>query len=89
MLKAKIITIIIERGRAGLFHATSPQMTELLVSGESVQEVRSAVPAVVEAIYGAHGKSVQVYETEPEGEDPAIPAPWVIVPNRGSATAPC
>jgi len=49
--------IRIERGGAGLFHATSPQMPELFVSGETVEEIREAVPVVVDAILEAKQSS--------------------------------
>ena len=77
MTRAKIISIEIETGDAGLFHATSPQMGELFVSGESVEEVLDAVPAVIEAIYKAHGKEVSALPAD--NDDVNIPMPWVIL----------
>ena len=44
------IRIIVEKGEAGLYHATSPDMRELLVSGETVAEVEAAAPIVAAAI---------------------------------------
>ena len=80
---AKIISVNIEAGEAGLFHATSAQMKELLVSGESVEEIREALPAVIRAIFDAHGESVQVLEAE--NSDVGISMAWVIVPDHSSA----
>lgn len=44
------ITINVERGEAGLLHATSPEMRDLFVSGETLGEIKKAVPAVIAAI---------------------------------------
>lgn len=79
MSKAQIISVEITNGEGGLLHATSPDMTELLVTGESMDELRSAVPIVIEEICRAHGRSVTVVEAE-NGRD-RIPMPWVIMPS--------
>lgn len=81
MNRAKIIGVLIEAGEADLFHATSPDMPELLVSGESIEDVKTAVPAVIEAIFKAHGSDVSVVEAESD-DAPRIPAPWVIIPQQ-------
>lgn len=86
MNRAKIITVRIEAGDAGLLHATSPEMGELFVSGESVEEIHEAVPEVIKAIFAAHGKSVSVYEAD--ADDLELPMPWVILAN-GDHHASC
>ena len=84
MTKAKIISVEITKGEAGLLHAMSPQMSELFVSGESKEELIEAVPEVIRAIYKAHGKDVTVLEAE--SSDTPIPMPWVILSNADMAT---
>lgn len=83
MTKAKIISIVIDKGDAGLLHATSPQMPELFVSGETEGELLEAVPVVLRAIFKAHGKDVQVVEVE--DDMPGVPMPWVILSTTGHA----
>ena len=77
MNQAKIISVEIESGEAGLFHATSPQLQELFVSGESEDEVLNAVPDVIATIFSLKGEDVAAYPVEQENV--AIPEPWVIV----------
>lgn len=45
------ITINVEAGEAGLFHATSPQMRELFVTGTSVVETIAKIPEPLEALW--------------------------------------
>ena len=85
MDRARIISVNVEAGEAGLLHATSAQMKELLVSGESIEEIREALPAVIRAIFDSHGETVQVLEVE--NNDVGIPMPWVIVPKGRYAAA--
>ena len=82
MRRAKIISIQIKEGGAGLLHATSPQMRELFVSGRSIDAVKAAVPSVIEAIFEAHGEAVRVIEAD--DDDTCLPMPWVIVPQDQS-----
>jgi hypothetical protein len=49
------LLVIIKPGEAGLFHATSPDMPGLFVSGTSVEEVSAAVPKVIAALSTAQG----------------------------------
>jgi hypothetical protein len=49
-LEGALRLVIIKPGEAGLFHATSPDMPGLFVSGTSVEEVSAAVPAVIAAL---------------------------------------
>ena len=81
MRRAKIIGVIIEKGDAGLYHATSPDMKDLLVSGETVEDVKEAVPAVIAAIYEAYGENVNVVEAEERAESNS-PFPWVVLPGK-------
>lgn len=76
MKKAKIVNIKVERGDAGLYYATSPQLKELFVSGETEGELYAAVPTLIEALFAAKGMVVSVIEAEP---DPVAPQPWVVL----------
>jgi len=82
MDRARIISIVIEPGDAGLFHASSPEMQELFVSGRTIEDVKLAVPQVIEAIYRAHGTDVHVVEAEAGAE---LYAPWVVLPKEALA----
>jgi hypothetical protein len=81
MGRAKIISVLVEQGEAGLLHGTSPQMKELFVSGETIEEIVEAVPEVIKAIYSAHGQSVSVV---PADYADGIPMPWVILTSHNS-----
>lgn len=78
MDRAKIISVTVEPGKSGLLHATSPQMRELLVSGDTLEELNIAIPDVIKAIFDAHGHSVSVIKADDGGI--GIPMPWVVVP---------
>lgn len=82
---AKIVTIEVSQGDAGLLHATSPEVKELFVSGETIAEVTEAVPVVLTAIYAAHGVRVTVVEAEANDLD--LPAPWVVLSGPAFAQA--
>ena len=82
MRRAKIVKVHIEEATdTGLFHATSPDMRELFVSRHSIEDLKVAVPKVIEAIMAAHGQSVCAYEVEDDDSMP-VPMPWVVVPNE-------
>lgn len=74
---AKLIDIEIKQGAAGLYHATSPQLNGLFVSGESEQELLEAAPVLIEALYSEQGRKVVVLATD--NSNPKIPSPWVVV----------
>ena len=89
MGRAKIISVEVRRGTAGLLHATSPQMRELYVAAGSLDDLRKSILASIEAIFAAHGEAVSVIEAEPkdalvgveaERADAGLEMPWVIVP---------
>lgn len=44
------LTINIEAGEAGLFHATSPQVPELFVTGESIADTLAKVPETLDGL---------------------------------------
>ena len=58
---ARTIQIEIKAGKAGLFHATSPQVRGLFVSGRTVEGLKSAVPDVLHEMLRASGESTDVF----------------------------
>lgn len=87
MQRAKIIGLVIETGEEGLLHATSPDMRELFVSARSVEELKRTVPAVIEAIYDAHGEAVRVLEADGARGAAQDASPWVVVPKVATELA--
>ena len=85
MKRAKIISVLIQKGDAGLYHATSSDMLGLFVSGKTEDEVKTAVPRVIEALFDAQGESVTVIEAEDRGGPAA--APWVVLPKAAMELA--
>lgn len=73
-----MVSIVVEVGEAGLLHATSPQIPELLVTGTSMDELRLAVPEVVEALCSAQGQAVRVVAPEADGRQVSFP-PLMLV----------
>lgn len=80
MGRPKIISIVIEDVGDGLLRATSPQVHGLFLHGETVDELKEAVPAVLEAMFRSVGQSVRVLEADDEAH--SIPMPWVILPSE-------
>ena len=76
MPKAHIVTVNVEAGD-GLYHATSPEMKELFISLETVEEVLDAVPHLIRAIYDIRGEDVTVLATDDENTTRAVP--WVVL----------
>ena len=79
MSQARILRLQIEKGEAGLFHATCPEMKELFVSGETVGEIEDAAPAIVQAICHANGESVFVIKAIGDASFDA--PPLVVIPS--------
>jgi len=77
MRKAKIISIEVSGGDDGLFHATSPQLHELFVSGETLEHALSKVPEAIEGLFAIDG--VEVRAVPADSQDRQIPEPWVIL----------
>jgi hypothetical protein len=59
--KPKIIRVKIERGTAGLFYATSPNLTGLLVAEDTMEKLEVPIPAAIRDLYAAC--DVQVFVT--------------------------
>jgi hypothetical protein len=78
-LRAKIVRIKIEEGTPGLFVATSPDLTGLLVAEHSVDALEVAIPNAVKALYAACGERVIVTRAVDDGNAEGY-EPWVAMP---------
>ena len=78
-MKAKIIRIDIEEGRAGLFYATSPNLKGLLVAEDTREKLELAVPHAIRDLYAACDVDVVVTRAEDDGGEFA---PWVAFPSE-------
>lgn len=75
--KPKIIRVKIERGTAGLFYATSPNLTGLLVAEDTIEKLEVAIPAAIRDLYAAC--DVQVFVTRAEDGEEGV-GPWIAFP---------
>lgn len=78
MMKARLIDVVIEQTKQGLLRATSPQVTALHAAGHSPDDLKIAVRAMLEDIFGSNGHQVSAFETD-------RPEAWVVVPARVAA----
>ncbi len=87
-MKAKIVRIRVERGKAGLFYATSPDLKGLLVGESTLEALDRAIPSAIADLFLACG--VKVIVTKAEDGDDEYP-PWIAisaeVARRAMATA--
>jgi predicted RNase H-like HicB family nuclease len=79
-MKARIVNIVVEEGRSGVFFATSLDMPNLMVAGQSREDVLAKLPAVIESLYFATGAKVVVSELENNSERDGVSGslPWVV-----------
>lgn len=85
MGRAKIISVDITDAGDGSLRATSRQMEGLFIHGESEEELREVLPAVLEAMFRAVGETVRVVAAD---SDFGIPMPWVVLP-KDADRVPC
>lgn len=78
-MRAKIIRIDIEEGRAGLFYATSPNMKGLLVAENTKEKLLLAVPDAIRDLYAACGVAVVVTMAEDGDGDLS---PFIAIPSE-------
>lgn len=76
-MKAKIVRVRVEKGRAGLYYATSPDLKGLLVGEPTLEALEQAIPAAVADLYLACGVRVVVTKAEDSDGDYS---PWVALP---------
>lgn len=78
LMKAKIVRVKVEQGRAGLFYATSPDVRGLLVAKPTIEELQEAIPEALTALYLALG--IRVVVSGAEDGDEGEYTPWVAMP---------
>ena len=74
-MKAKIVRVTVEQGRAGLFYARSPDLKGLLVANATVEGLRAEIPVAIGEMFEACDTPVTVTEID-NGDDFS----WVAVP---------
>jgi hypothetical protein len=77
MPKARLVRIRCERGRAGLFYATSPDLRGLLVAEPTIESLKNAIPKAIRDMYSASGVEVLVSPAEEPDDDGQT---WVALP---------
>jgi hypothetical protein len=75
-MKAKIVRVKVDQGKAGLFYATSPDLKGLLVAMHSLEEINTAIPAAITDLYAAVDVKVVV---TPVDDDTEEFTPWVAI----------
>jgi len=78
-MKATVVRVTIERGKSGLFLATSPDLKGLLVAEHSLVELEREIPVSIAALFTANGEDFVIIQAEDmAGEQPV--KSWVKVP---------
>jgi hypothetical protein len=75
-MKARIVRIKCEKGKAGLFYATSPDLKGLLVAESTADELQRAIPKAIRDMYAASGVDVVVSPTDAPDDGRT----WVALP---------
>lgn len=76
-LRAKIVRVSVEKGKAGLFYATSPDLKGLLVAEPTLDAFENSIPTAITDLYAACGVRVVVTKAEDKQDEPEA---WVAVP---------
>lgn len=76
-MQARIVRIRVEKGKAGLFYATSPNLKGLLVAEPTLEALDKSIPSAVADLYLACGVKVIVTKIEHEEDDFT---PWIAIP---------
>jgi hypothetical protein len=74
--KARLVRITCEKGKTGLFYATSPDLRGLLVAEATVEALTEAIPKAIQEMYAASGVEVVVSPVE----EPEEGHTWVAIP---------
>ncbi len=80
-MKAKIVRVKVEKGKAGLFYATSPDLKGLLVAEPTLDALDISIPVAVTDLYAACGVHVVVTKVEDERHQEGL-TPWVAFPSE-------
>ena len=75
-MRARIVRINREKGKAGLFYATSPDLNGLLVAEATVDALQKAIPGAIRDMYAASGVEVVVSPVD----EPDEGRTWVALP---------
>jgi hypothetical protein len=75
-MKARIVRIKCEKGKAGLLYATSPDLKGFLVAESTADELQSAIPKAIRDMYAASGVDVVVSPVD----EPDDGRTWVALP---------
>jgi hypothetical protein len=78
-MKAKIVRVKVEEGKAGLFYATSPDLKGLLVAESNIDDLEASISKNIADLYAACGETVVV--TKAQDSDPDF-FPWVAIPTE-------
>src|SRR5258708_5038398 len=77
-MKPRIVRIERERGKAGLFYATSPNLAGLLVAAPTPEALEQAIPQAIKDLYAACGVEVIVSVADETVDDDQ--ERWVAFP---------
>jgi hypothetical protein len=75
--RARVLRVVCERGNAGLFYATSPDLKGLLVAEPSMDALKRVIPEAIAELYARDWVKVVVTEVDQDG-DPS--GRWVAFP---------
>jgi len=78
-MKAKIVRVEVEKGKAGLLYATSPDLKGLLVAEPTLDALDISIPTAITDLYAACGVHVVVTKVEEDDHKEGI-TPWVAFP---------
>jgi predicted RNase H-like HicB family nuclease len=81
-LKAKIVRVIVERGREGLYYAQSPDLKGLLVARSSIDELRRQIPIAIREMFEVCDTPVVVSELDGPDEDSWVAIPTALIESR-------
>ena len=76
-MKAKLVRVRLEEGKAGLFYATSPDLHGLLVAEPTLDALEDAIPVAIAQLFEVVGEIVLVSKLEDNCDDFH---PWVAFP---------
>src|SRR5690348_17313544 len=76
-LKARIVHVVREEGKTGLFYASSPDLKGLLVAERTLDALDRAIPQAIADLYAACGEEVFVARLD---DDEDRLRSWVAVP---------
>jgi hypothetical protein len=88
-MRPRIVRVEREKGKAGLFYATSPDLKGFLVAEKTREALEGAITQAIKDLYAAHGVEVIV---SPADESPEDQEMWVAFPAaiaRAALNCPC